>query len=365
MIVDVAVLGGGPAGSVVSLCLALRGWRVALFEATDFKAPRYGETLPPEVNPVLRELGLWDAFQSLSPIEAPGIISAWGSPIPEEQDFLRNPHGCGWHIDRNRFDEMLCQRAADAGAKLFLENRAAPRALPLGVKADFVVDASGRNGLRMESGYSREHDDALIAIVLHVHHAGAVFSTAWRDMRTCIESTPSGWWYTVRLREETIAMFFADPDEYTNVGISPREQLADAPLTRRRLEHGSVVQSQVVRVSSSCRTEIFGANWMAVGDSASSFDPLSGRGIFKALRQGVTAAKALDAKLRGNDTPMSEYASLVRSEFDEYARQRSQFYAGERRWLDQTFWRGRPRSQEVPESAESSARDSHHLRRSL
>ena len=181
MIFDVAVLGGGPAGSIVSLCLARHGWRVALCEATEFEDPRYGETLPPEMNPVLRELGLWDAFQSLSPVEAPGIISAWGTAIPEEQDFLRNPHGCGWHIDRNRFDEMLCLRAADAGAKLFLKSRAAPRALPAEVKADFLVDASGRNGLRIEGGYSREDDDALIAIVLHVRHAVAGFSTVKRE----------------------------------------------------------------------------------------------------------------------------------------------------------------------------------------
>ncbi len=345
MTFDVAVLGGGPAGSIVSLCLARGGWRVALLEATEFKGHRYGETLPPEVNPVLRELGLWDAFQSLSPIAAPGIISAWGSPVPEEQDFLRNPHGSGWHIDRNGFDEMLCLKAADAGAKLFLKNRALPLGLPSEVKADFLVDASGRNGLRMETGYSREEDDTLIAIVLHVHHAGGRFSTAQRDMRTCIESTPSGWWYTARLRHETIAMFFADPDEYTEVGIAPREQLADAPLTRSRLQSGNVVRSQILRVSSSLRKEIFGTNWMAVGDSASSFDPLSGRGIFKALRQGVIAANALDARLRGNDDPMSEYGSLVRSEFDDYSRQRRQYYAGERRWLDQTFWRGRARAQ--------------------
>jgi flavin-dependent dehydrogenase len=358
MIFDVAVLGGGPAGSVVSLCLARRGWRVALFEATEFEDARYGETLPPEITPALRELGLWDAFQSLSPIEAPGIISAWGSPIPEEQDFLRNPHGCGWHIDRNRFDEMLCLKAVDAGAKLFLNVRAAPHALPAEVKADFLVDASGKNGLRMKGGYFREHEDALIAIVLHVRHNGS----GRRDLRTCIEATPSGWWYTAPLRDETIAMFFADPGEYANAGISPREQLADAPLIRSRLEHGSVVRSQVVRVSSSCRKEAFGTDWMAVGDSASSFDPLSGRGIFKALRHGVIAANALDAKLRGNGESMSEYASLVRREFDDYVRQRRQMYAAERRWLDRTFWRGRAR---VTESAENSAGDSYHFRGSF
>src|SRR3954466_14280816 len=117
---DFAVVGGGPAGAVVSLCLARKGWRVALMEATVFHGERYGETLPPEINPLLRELGLWDAFQELRSLEAPGIISAWGSAVPYELDFVGSPHGPGWHVDRNRFDEMLCSEAAMAGARLFL-----------------------------------------------------------------------------------------------------------------------------------------------------------------------------------------------------------------------------------------------------
>src|SRR5882672_4257013 len=115
---DVAVVGGGPAGAVVSLCLARLGWRVALLEATTFDGERYGETLPPEINPVLRELGLWNSFQAISPLPSPGIISVWGESVPSETDFIRNPHGPGWHIDRNRFDEMLCTEATKAGAQL-------------------------------------------------------------------------------------------------------------------------------------------------------------------------------------------------------------------------------------------------------
>jgi hypothetical protein len=33
------------------LCLARQGCRVAVFEATNYAFPRYGETLPPEMNP--------------------------------------------------------------------------------------------------------------------------------------------------------------------------------------------------------------------------------------------------------------------------------------------------------------------------
>lgn len=32
------------------------------------------------------------------------MISVWGDPVLVEVDFIRNLHGPGWHIDRNRFD---------------------------------------------------------------------------------------------------------------------------------------------------------------------------------------------------------------------------------------------------------------------
>ncbi len=342
MTVDVAVIGGGPAGATVALCLARRGWSVALLESTAFEGDRYGETLPPEVNPALRELGLWDTFQALGPMEAPGIVSAWGSPVAREQDFVGNVHGSGWHVDRNRFDEMLCAEAARAGAHLVLRTAGTPRREPGGwrvgaVEARFLVDASGRNGLRIDGDCTREEDDVLLAIVLDVRYASAPPS----DGRTFIESTRSGWWYTARLAGGTVAMFFADPGEYTRDGISPAEQLADAPLTRSRLQDGGISGSRVVRVSSSRRRTLSGEDWVAVGDSASSYDPLSGRGIFKALRQGALAAGAVDAKLRGSESALSEYGARVRAEFDEYARQRREYYAGERRWRDQPFWRAR------------------------
>ena len=109
---DVAIVGGGPAGAVSALCLARRGFRVALVEATRFEGERYGETLPPEINPVLRELGLWDVFSGLGPVQAPGILSAWDAGSPTEQDFISNAHGSGWHIDRNRFDAAFQGRWA-------------------------------------------------------------------------------------------------------------------------------------------------------------------------------------------------------------------------------------------------------------
>jgi flavin-dependent dehydrogenase len=320
---DVAVAGAGPAGAVTALCLARRGVRVALFEATDLNNDRYGETLPPEINPLLRELGLWDAFSALHSLEAPGIISRWGSGPPTAQDFISNAHGCGWHIDRNHFDSMLCREAERAGATLFRQRTLRPGE----IQAALLVDASGRAGMRLDESHDYERDDMLLAIALRLSGA------KWPDTRTIIETTPQGWWYTSPLPQgNTMAMFFTDPDVYACEGIAIGEQLETAPLTCARLAPARILSSRVVRVASACRVRMYGDRWLAVGDSASAYDPISGRGIFKALRHGAAAA---DAILNG---AQADYAARVRREFCEYARQRRMYYASERSWPESVFW---------------------------
>jgi flavin-dependent dehydrogenase len=382
---DAAIVGGGPAGATVAMCLARRGWRVCLCEATRFDGDRYGETLPPEINPLLRELGVFDEFRALAPLESPGIVSAWGGP-PSEQDYLCNPHGPGWHIDRNRFDQMLCRQAAAAGAEVFEGCRAevdgdgaqdiarriearqngalvsllnrdwgrtAGTNLPTNIRtshagpwrigdvtARVLVDASGRNGLRIGrdgqriGGDHRETEDRLLAIVLRLIHPNG----APPDQRTYVESTRDGWWYSAPLPQgETIAMFFTDCAFYMTEGIAIEEQLSQAPLTRGRLLGATPVATRTVYASSSCRASIAGEAWLAVGDSASSYDPLSGRGILKALRQATNAAIAVDGFLRGETGLLADYAALIRREFDAYALERRAHYSAETRWPGRVF----------------------------
>jgi flavin-dependent dehydrogenase len=356
---DAAVVGGGPAGATVALCLARRGWRVCLFEATRFDRDRYGETLPPEINPLLRELGVSDEFRALAPLESPGIVSTWGGP-PSEQDYLRNPRGPGWHIDRNRFDQMLCRQASAAGAEVFGGHRAevdGDIGRKIGtpwrigdITARVLVDASGRNGLRIGrdgqrigAGGQRETEDRLLAIVLRLTHPGG----APPDQRTYVETTRDGWWYSAPLPQgETIAMFFTDCGFYMNEGIVLEERLTEPSLTRGRILGAIPVAARTVYASSSCRASIAGEGWLAVGDSASSYDPLSGRGILKALRQATNAAIAVDGFLRGEIGLLADYAALIRREFDAYVLERRVHYAAETRWTGREFWDKRCRLNE-------------------
>ena len=340
---DIVVLGGGPAGSVTGLCLARMGWKVGIFEATAFDRQRHGETLPPEINPVLRRLGFWEVFLAQTPLESPGIVSTWGSGRPVESDFIRNAFGCGWHIDRNRFDQMVAEQAVAAGAELFLKcnptwMRGDGKWEAEGIDADFVVDAAGRHGAPVSRAASRIREDELVVIAIRISNG----DRKSKDQRTWIETAPTGWWYSTPLPDgSALAMFFTGAEIYRTLGISIGDELRSAPMARARLEGRGGAATSVIYVPTGRRRELFGDSWLLVGDSASSYDPLSGRGIFKALRHGEAAARAINATLRGDRGALTTYAEQVSREFHTYALQRQDFYSGERRWVELPFWAAR------------------------
>jgi flavin-dependent dehydrogenase len=345
---DIAIVGAGPAGAVTALCLARRHWRVGLFECGPLNRRRFGETLPPEVTPVLRRLGLWDGFLSHTPLESPGTIAAWGGGKPVEADFVGSAFGCGWHIDRNRFDEALRLEAIDAGASLHPNRRATwQRSAGVwqseGFRARIVVNAAGRNELWPGRSDDREREDSLLAITLPISDVGP----EWKEQRTLIETTSHGWWYSTLLQQRTgIAMFFTGAEIYRKYGVSIQEQLNASPLTRRHLNAGRIAAPEIVYAPSGRSRNIAGEDWLLVGDSASSYDPLSGRGIYKALRHGEAAAQAIDSRLQADTPSLETYAAKVTREFDEYSRQRKRFYSAERRWAEHPFWRARQAGRE-------------------
>jgi 2-polyprenyl-6-methoxyphenol hydroxylase-like FAD-dependent oxidoreductase len=84
-----------------------------------------------------------------------------------------------------------------------------------------------------------------------------------------------------------------------------------------------------------------GDGWLAVGDAASAFDPISSQGIYKALADGIEAAGAIAAALDGRTGALQDYQSMVADRFAAYWRTRDEFYRMEQRWSAAPFWRKR------------------------
>jgi flavin-dependent dehydrogenase len=93
---------------------------------------------------------------------------------------------------------------------------------------------------------------------------------------------------------------------------------------------------------------VYGQGWIACGDAALTFDPLSSQGLLGALASGVSAAHAISS----DDTPTA-FADIAVRHADIraiYSARRIAAYRGEHRWAQRAFWSrqsGR-RSQQVP-----------------
>ena len=60
--------------------------------------------------------------------------------------------------------------------------------------------------------------------------------------------------------------------------------------------------------------------WLAAGDAATAFDPLSSQGLMHALSSGMVGGEALARHLDGDDAAMSEYQNGTDRAFHEYLR---------------------------------------------
>ena len=84
-----------------------------------------------------------------------------------------------------------------------------------------------------------------------------------------------------------------------------------------------------------------GDGWLAVGDAALAFDPLSSKGIANALYTGLAGARATAAEMAGDTSAGARYAAHVATIYTTYRAQLAQIYAIETRWPQAPFWQGR------------------------
>lgn len=358
---DVVVVGGGPAGAIAALVLARAGRRVLLVDRSD-AGPRIGEALPPAARPLLRDLGLLQRVVEDGHLTCPANASAWGSGDLRIRDFIFDVHGTGLHLDRARFDASLREAAASAGANVIGGARVEVRDGNLRLRVDgrdeaiacrWTLDASGRAASAATAcGARRRATDRLAAVYARAEPRHSLdHDVVDRDSRTLIESCADGWWYSALLpSRERIVAFFSDSDLVERRALlSPDGGGMMAGIARTR-HLRAVMRSSGYAItgrprgadaSSSRLDHVVGRNWIAAGDAALSFDPVSSQGIFNAMYTGMQAGRALDAAMAGDDTALAAYADRLEEIHRYYRHNLAAVYALETRWPDRDFWRRR------------------------
>jgi flavin-dependent dehydrogenase len=365
---DVVILGGGPAGCATALALARLGtFRVLVVEAGHYEAVRIGESIPPDTRVVLEQLGVWDDFVKEAHEPCLGSCSSWGDDALGYNDFLFNPLGNGWHLDRRRFDAFLARKVLQHGTALLkgtrfdgCEREANGFRLRLGgddkstrlVHARFIVDATGtRSSFARYMGASRRFLDQLLCITAFFE----LPSAANFSKLTMLEAVEIGWWYAARLPDRRIAVAVAsDPEIIKHNALRSRDGWLDH---LKATNHVSVELAGCRLIDDSQMTcaapsffldKVAGDGWLAVGDAASAYDPISSQGIYKALSDGARAGEAIAASLGGDDAGLGEYQASAAPRFEQYLGQRNFFYGLERRWPASAFWTRRQARTAVP-----------------
>lgn len=273
------VAGGGPAGAAAAVTARAAGLEVVLY-ADGPTRMRPTETLPPGGAELVEKI--FGTFPGGRP--AYGNRSSWGGD--DQFDFIFNPFGHGWHVDRAAFDAALLEMT---GVRV-IERRIRD------VQAEFVIDATGRSArIARARGATRVRLDRLVAAF--GPHAGTEELT--------VSAEENGWRYTA----PGIEAFLTDSDLL--------------PTT----------SALVTEASTSHLDRIAGPGWLAVGDAAVAFDPLSSQGIVTALVMGREAGRVA-AGLEDPADYVETYETLLR----EHLELRDAYYAMETRWPDSLFW---------------------------
>ena len=327
---DVVVIGGGPAGCAAAITAAQKGLDVVLVERLVFPRDRPGETLPPGVEPLFRQLGVWEEVESAGFIRHPGQWVAWageskfaGFGGPEAEPWR------GFQAWRAVLDALLLRRVIAVGVKVWQPCAGVSPVMEDGrvvgvvtdrgeVRARYVIDATGGGGwlVRKLGLLVERRSPRLLANYGYVETERAA---EWFVPR--LRSTAAGWMWMAQVRPETVA--------WTQLSFSGRRggvpaglaELADA----RRVAVGGASADVTWRLAG----EAAGPGWFLAGDAALVLDPASSHGVLRALMSGMMAAHLSAQVCRdGMDEKAAEawYSGWVRAWFEHDAEQLGNFY---------------------------------------
>jgi digeranylgeranylglycerophospholipid reductase len=342
---DVAVIGGGPAGSRTAALAARSGHRVLLLEKRErIGHPiRCAEAVGPRSD-VERYLQLDDSIIS-SPVNGFLVRSPGGVTMRADME------GIGFIVDRERFDRRLADIAAESGAEVRCGHQA------VGLK----INAGSVTGLEaMESATGRRYGIKTSIVVgadgVEGHSprwAGIAGSLRPGELFSCAQELIDG----IELPPGPIIEFhmgnsfapggyawvFPKGANRANVGVGLNPLLAEGKTARDYLDvfiadrcPGGARKRFVIGGCSVARGlgTLATDGYLTVGEAAHQNNPFSGGGIINALEGADMAARVIDAALAAGDTSAQRLAAYTRRWNRTVGRTNEAFYLAARVFFD-------------------------------
>ncbi|HYN15374.1 MAG TPA: FAD-dependent oxidoreductase [Terriglobales bacterium] len=306
---DLAIIGGGPAGTAASITAARSGARVLLLERGRF--PRHkvcGEFISPEGLALLAGLGLDDLVRRARRIAHARIFAE--TSVAEA---VLSPAAAS--ISRYELDHALWRLAADAGAdcRQQVEARAIMGTGPFDLStsvgefsARAVVNASGRWSNLRRSRLARSQREKWVGWKAHFREADSAMSVD-------LYFFPGGYCGVQPLGNGQVnacAMVRAAAADSMDEVLALHPRLAERSRAWQQVSE-TVATSPLVFAPPQAEE----SGVLFAGDAAGFIDPFVGDGISLALHSGMMAAQALAGK-----RSVAEAAAIYRRRYERELR---------------------------------------------
>ncbi|MBX8613617.1 FAD-dependent monooxygenase [Pseudomonas cichorii] len=305
---DVLIVGAGPAGSALAICLSREGLDVCMVDRDEASQSRPGECLSPEAVPSLAALGHADLLDDLS-VARPccGVQSIWMTPERAFRDYFAERSSQGYFLQRQVFDARLRDKAQAAGVALERDVQVTHAEFGAvttltgsrgtehwSAKARFVVDASGKSSSIARlggAGRRRLSRQVAVAACLPVG-TSELASSDW----LLIEADTQGWWSgaTSTSGQRHLVRFFPEGSDAGRTPVELARQLQQTKLMQlyASADELSTAPVQVLDAGCSALDCVATSQWLAVGEAAIAFDPVTSQGLahaFGACRPATSA----------------------------------------------------------------------------
>ena len=319
---DVAIIGGGPAGSTAATLLAKAGRRVVVFEREKFPRFHIGESLLPFSMQTFDRLGVREKLDAaFMPKYGGEITAACGTKGAKFyfKDGFRSQRDRAYQVTRSEFDKLLLDHSRENGAevreemevtKLQFENDRVKINLEASdgtrstTDARYLLDCSGRQTILGTMFNLKQTYDHLQKFSVFAHYEG-VDRYSGRD-GTLIRMVRGldRWFWTIPLTEtRTSVGVVMDTAAFRKEKLSPEVALekfiAEQPLMVERMKNARRVTPVYSASDFSYRnTRLDGDRWLLAGDAAGFIDPVFSSGVFLAIMSAERAADTLEEGLR-------------------------------------------------------------------
>ncbi|MCA9640622.1 MAG: tryptophan 7-halogenase [Polyangiaceae bacterium] len=334
--IDVVVVGGGPAGSTCAARFAQLGHSVVLLEQDHFPRFHIGESLLPGTFKVFDAIGVTQRIEShgFLPKHAAEFVSGDGS-IRRRYPFaggLLEGRTSAFEVDRADFDQLLLDHAEVQGVSVRrdtkvrrvhfsaggveVETSSGKASATVTVSSRILIDASGQSTLVGRERGVRQLDPALKNFALFSHYTGAARGSEQAEGDISIVLSPNGWWWVIPLAGDRTSLGLVAPTQSldgarADEAYFERQLAASSYLRERFADAERVTPVRGAADYSYACSELVGEGWMLVGDAAAFIDPVFSTGVHLAVLSGFRAAEVASAGLKRKPSGAVPHRQLV------------------------------------------------------